>query len=162
MTSMPSRHWCLRADEVLLQQQTQLAALQARLTSREQEISHLKLLIDKLKRMQFGRKSEKLARQIEQLELRLEDLQADEGAAEAATPIKSPARARTERQALPAHLECEERIHAPEVDDSPQCGGNLKPLGEDVSEQLEYVRAHFRVIRHRRPKLACARCDVIV
>jgi nucleoside-diphosphate-sugar epimerase len=31
-----------------------------------------------LKRMQFGRKSEKLDRQIEQLELKLEDLQADE------------------------------------------------------------------------------------
>ena len=43
---------------------------------RESEIEHLKLLIAKLQRMQFGRKSEKLARQIEQLELRLEDLQA--------------------------------------------------------------------------------------
>jgi hypothetical protein len=42
---------------------------------RESEIEHLKLLIAKLQRMQFGRKSEKLARQIEQLELRLEDLQ---------------------------------------------------------------------------------------
>jgi transposase len=35
------------------------------------EIEHLKLLTAKLQRMQFGRKSEKLARQIEQLELRL-------------------------------------------------------------------------------------------
>jgi transposase len=35
-------------------------------------------------------------------------------------------------------------------------------LGEDVAEQLEYVRAHFRVIRHRRPKLACSCCDCIV
>jgi len=43
---------------------------------RESEIEHLKLLLAKLQRMQFGRKSEKLARQIEQLELRLEDLQA--------------------------------------------------------------------------------------
>src|SRR5208337_4932689 len=42
---------------------------------RDSEIEHLKLLIAKLQRMQFGRKSEKLARQIEQLELRLEDLQ---------------------------------------------------------------------------------------
>ena len=42
---------------------------------RESEIEHLKLLLAKLQRMQFGRKSEKLARQIEQLELRLEDLQ---------------------------------------------------------------------------------------
>jgi len=38
------------------------------------------LLIAKLRRMQFGRRSEKLDRQIEQLELRLEELEADEGA----------------------------------------------------------------------------------
>ena len=44
------------------------------LISREREIEHLKLLLAKLHRMQFGRKSEKLERQIEQLELRLEDL----------------------------------------------------------------------------------------
>lgn len=41
-------------------------------------------MIAKLRRMQFGRRSEKLDRQIEQIELRLEDLQADEGAADAA------------------------------------------------------------------------------
>jgi transposase len=152
----------LASQQVLHEREIQLAALQTRLTSREQEIAHLKLLIDKLKRMQFGRKSEKLARQIEQLELRLEDLQADEGATEAATPIKSAATVRSERQALPEHLEREERVYLPEAEDCPACGGKLKPLGEDVSEQLEYVRAHFRVIRHRRPKLACACCDTIV
>ena len=46
------------------------------LASRDNEIEHLKLLIAKLRRMQFGRKSEKLDRQIEQLELRLDELQA--------------------------------------------------------------------------------------
>src|SRR5690348_17964553 len=45
------------------------------LVSRETEIENLKLLILKLRRMQFGRKSEKLNHQIEQLELRLEDLE---------------------------------------------------------------------------------------
>ena len=39
------------------------------------EIEQLKLLIAKLRRLQFGRSSEKLSRQIEQLELRLEELQ---------------------------------------------------------------------------------------
>ena len=42
---------------------------------RDSEIEQLKLLIAKLRRMQFGRSSEKLDRQIEQLELRLEALQ---------------------------------------------------------------------------------------
>jgi transposase len=44
----------------------------------------------------------------------------------------------------------------------PDCGGKLKALGEDVSEMLEYVPAHFQVIRQVRPKLACSRCDKIV
>ena len=47
----------------------------AKLISRDTEIENLKLLILKLRRMQFGRKSEKLGHQIEQLELRLEDLE---------------------------------------------------------------------------------------
>jgi transposase len=38
----------------------------------------------------------------------------------------------------------------------------LRQLGEDVAEQLEYVPASFRVIRHVRPKLACDCCDAIV
>ncbi|MET3448781.1 transposase/uncharacterized coiled-coil protein SlyX [Ralstonia sp. 1138] len=149
---------------MVVERETKLAALQDRLSSREQEIEHLKLLIAKLQRMQFGRKSEKLQRQIEQLELRLEDLQADEGVATAATESKTAPEPRKpkQRKPLPEHLEREERVHEPGEDDCPQCGSALKLLGEDVSEQLEYVRAHFRVIRHRRPKLACSCCDVIV
>ena len=38
----------------------------------------------------------------------------------------------------------------------------MKHLGEDASEQLEFMPASFRVIRHVRPKLACACCDTIV
>ena len=50
-------------------------ATQQQLRQRDREIETLKLLLSQLRRMQFGRKSEKLERQIEQLELRLEDLQ---------------------------------------------------------------------------------------
>ncbi|WP_175813735.1 IS66 family transposase [Burkholderia contaminans] len=141
-----------------------VAELRQQLSSRTLEIEHLKLTIAKLRRMQFGRKSEKLDRQIEQLELRLEDLQADEGAADVAAAPAAP-RAQREsvgRKPLPDHLEREERVHLPASDGCPDCGGLLKPLGEDVAEQLEYVRAHFRVIRHHRPKLACVCCDRIV
>ncbi|WP_175712586.1 IS66 family transposase [Burkholderia ambifaria] len=149
---------------LLLERDAQVAELRQELSSRALEIEHLKLTIAKLRRMQFGRKSEKLDRQIEQLELRLEDLQADEGTADmtAAPEAKRSRREGVSRKPLPDHLEREELIHLPTVDDCPDCGGRLKPLGEDVAEQLEYVRAHFRVIRHRRPKLACACCDRIV
>jgi len=43
------------------------------------EINRLKLLISKLQRMLFGQKSEKLERQIDQLELELEDLYINQG-----------------------------------------------------------------------------------
>jgi len=143
--------------------QALVANLQEQLTSRASEIESLKLLIAKLRRMHFGRKSEKLNSQIEQLELRLEDLQADEGAMAAAEPktARQP-REKSSRKPLPAHLEREEIIHHPAEESCPNCARTLKPLGEDVSEQLEFVRAHFRVIRHRRPKLACSCCDRIV
>jgi transposase len=38
----------------------------------------------------------------------------------------------------------------------------MKRIGEDVAEVLEYVPASFKVIRHVRPKLACAACQKIV
>ncbi|ARL87133.1 IS66 family transposase [Burkholderia pseudomallei] len=127
------------------------------------EIEHLKLLIAKLRRMQFGRSSEKLDRQIEQLELRLEELEADEGAA----PIEIPKTPRTApeqapRKPLPEHLPREILTYWPESGETcAACGGPMKQLGEDVCEQLEYVPASFRVIRHVRPKLACTCCDQI-
>ena len=56
------------------------------IVSRDSEIEQLKLLIAKLRRMQFGRSSEKLDRQIEQLELRLEALQQNDAEKVAALP----------------------------------------------------------------------------
>lgn len=52
-----------------------LRATHEQLLSHQDEIEHLKLLIAKLRRMQFGRKSEKIQQQIEQLELKLEELE---------------------------------------------------------------------------------------
>ena len=112
--------------------------------------------------MQFGRSSEKLDQQIEQLQLQLEDLEAEEAVAEAQAPAEVAPRKKAERKPLPPHLPREERVHSAASDARPDCGGNLKYLGEDVSEQLEYVPASFRVIRHVRPKMACACCDTIV
>ena len=138
------------------------------LQSRDTEIEHLKLLIAKLRRMQFGRKSEKLDRQIEQLELRLDELQATQAENPAASP--TPARVarvanvavKPARKPLPEHLPREVRTYPPKQKACPDCGGALKSLGEDVSEILEYVPARFKVIRQVRPKLACACCERIV
>ena len=132
--------------------------------SRDSEIEQLKLLIARLRRMQFGRKSEKLERQIEQLELKLDELEAARGEKESSSETSTAAevRAKAVRQPLPAHLPREERKILPKQETCPECGGKLKPLGEDVSELLEWVPEHFQVIRQVRPKLACADCDKIV
>lgn len=52
--------------------------------------------------------------------------------------------------------------HMPEHDCCPCCGGQLRQFGEDVSEQLEPIPASWKVIRHVRPKFACAACDGVV
>jgi transposase len=149
-------------------QHEQLLTQREQLASRDAEIEQLKLLIAKLRRMQFGRKSEKLERQIEQLELRLDELEAAraERVQAAPTPAVAASAANKEpkpaRRPLPAHLPRETRKILPKQDACPDCGGALKPLGEDVSEMLEYVPEHFKVIRQVRPKLACACCDKIV
>jgi transposase len=134
------------------------------IVSRDSEIEQLKLLIAKLRRMQFGRSSEKLDRQIEQLELRLEALQQNDAERVAATPAKiaSVEAARSARRPLPAHLPREVRTHLPKQQACPDCGGELRKLGEDVSEVLERIPSRFQVIRHVRVKLACACCDRIV
>jgi len=136
------------------------------LQTRDTQIEHLKLLIIQLRRMRFGRKSEKLDQRIEQLELQLEDLEANRAecappAVEAIEPIVE-APAKPARKPLPEHLPREVRRYAPKQAACPDCGGELKHLGEDVSEILEYVPASFRVIRQVREKRSCAACDVIV
>ncbi len=159
----------LAQHEQLLSTESTLTATQEQLQSREREIEHLKLLLAKLHRMQFGRKSEKLERQIEQLELRLEELESKRSEQEPSAPepapvtaASTPTAAKSTRRALPGHLPRQTRKHEPKETECPQCQGELRKLGEDVSEMLEYVPASFVVIRHVRTKLSCTECDCIV
>src|SRR6204780_1653408 len=141
--------------------------------STAQEIEHLKLVIEKYRRMIFGRKSEKLTAQLEQLEFRLEELetaQAADEARQAATEAAAPSstqpaakrRSRPARKPLPEDLPREVVTHFPPHNNCPDCGGALRQFGEDVSEQLERIPASFKVIRHVRPKFACAGCESVV
>jgi transposase len=135
----------------------------AALASNTIEIEHLKLVIAKLRRLQFGRSSEKLTREIDQLELRLEELQMAQAQAQgvpteatATTPTEKPV-----RRPLPEHLPSEQVVHQPACA-CPDCRGALRRIGEDVSEVLEIVPQHLKVVRHVRPKLSCADCQRIV
>lgn len=137
---------------------------QAQLLSREVEIEKLKIELARLKRLRYGRSSEKLDERIAQLELVLEELEASEAQLAplktALTPAQ-PTRSRPVRRPLPEHLPRETVTHESPCA-CPECGGALRPLGEDVSEVLEYVPGRFRVIRHVRPKLSCGRCSTVV
>jgi transposase len=137
------------------------------------EIEKLKLQIAKLRRMQFGRSSERISRQIEQLELRLEELETGEAESAAKTEAEvdtaepvAPIRERNKpkRKPLPDHLPRQEVVHQPADDGAckcPDCGKGMAKLGEDITEVLDYVPGHFEVIRHVRPKYACTACDAI-
>ncbi|HUY11937.1 MAG TPA: IS66 family transposase [Candidatus Baltobacteraceae bacterium] len=151
---------------LLLTQSEQLIDKDAQLISYSVEIEILKLQILKLRRMQFGNRSEKRAQQIEQLELWVEELESAEAQhscelTEQTASTRTPS-APKQRRAFPAHLPRETQTIAPHESRCPDCDGELKHLGEDVTELLELEPVRFKVIRQVRTKLACAKCDTIV
>jgi transposase len=143
---------------------TQHSDFQEKLLSRDHEIEHLQLVIAKLRRMMFGSKSEKVAHEVEQLELKLEELESAR-AQQASLPFPAPndkPSSRPARRPLPEHLPRDIRVHESGTTVCPDCGGELDCFGEDVSEVLDYMPASFRVIRHVRPKFSCRRCERVV
>ena len=137
------------------------------ISSQLQQIEHFKLVIEKLRRMIFGAKSEKVIVLVEQFELQLEDAETDQASAEEkfaapAAEAKPSSSSRPSRKPLPAHLPREVITHLPDHDCCPDCGGALRNFGEDVAEILEYIPANFKVIRHMRPKFACKQCERVV
>ena len=151
-------------DELQTHRQT-LSEQTDELRSRSERIEHLKLMVDKLRHVIFGARSEKIAIKLEQMELELEDDETThaelQAAVERVSPTKEP-KARPERKPLPEHLSREVITHAPSSACCTDCGGQLRQFGEDISEQLEYVPDSFKVIRHVRPKFSCTGCDRIV
>jgi transposase len=153
--------------------QDELKAAELAVQYKALEIEKLKFQIAKLRRMQFGRSSERVDRQIAQLELRLEELEAgmaedatradaEVAAAEPTAPIRE--RSKPKRKPLPDHLPRQEVVHQPADDGActcPDCGKGMAKLGEDVTQVLDYVPGYFQVIRHVRPKYACTACDAI-
>src|SRR5665213_1005213 len=145
-----------------------LQAREAQLEAGQQELLHLRTWIDKLKleiarlrRMQFGRSSEKLGERIAQLELLVEDAETSAAIPTVTTVVPRAPASKPVRKPLPDHLPRETVIHSP-ADACPDCGTPMRRIGEDVSEMLEYVPARFKVIRHVRPKMGCACCQRIV
>jgi transposase len=144
------------------EQQSALVTARAELLEVQLIVEKLRFELARLKRQQYGRSSEQLDAKIAQLELTLEDLEASQAArpTPVVTPVLEPA-AKPVRRPLPAQLPREEIVHAAPCA-CPACGGELRAAGEDAAEMLEWVAAHYKVIRHVRPKFACARCERLV
>jgi len=130
--------------------------------SQQIELEKLRFEIACLKRARYGRSSEQLDSQLTQMQLTLEDLEATRATLpQQSAPTQEALQAKPARGPLPPALPREQIVHeAPCA--CPSCGGVLRPMGEDVSEMIEYVPERYRVIRHVRPKLSCAACQSIV
>jgi transposase len=129
------------------------------------EIDRLRQIVKGLQRSRFGRRSERL--DDEQLQLGLEDLDADIARAEAGLPPQMPATEQKPRHipdgrlSLPDHLPRAEVTVDIACEACPCCGGAVHQIGETVSEMLDYVPARLRVLRIRRPKYGCRTCGTI-
>src|SRR5260221_2403516 len=152
----------------LIVAQAEAAAARAQLSADQALIAHLKLQIEKLNRERFGKRSERTARLIDQLELQLEELEAsateDEVAAERAaakTTTVTFTRKRPSRKPFPEHLP-RERVIEPAPTTCLCCGSErLRKLGEDVTETLEVIPRQWKVIQHVREKFTCRDCEKI-
>jgi transposase len=150
------------------------AALEAEIYTKTLHIEKLKAQLAALRRARFGRSSEKLEREIEQLELLIGDLEEVEAetaermqppetlaSAGAGWPAQCGGRMNPVRRALPAHLPRERAEHEAACV-CPACGGtNLTMIGTDEREVLEYVPSQFKVVVHVRPKMSCRTCEKI-
>jgi transposase len=162
----------------------ELAAAKNGLLVNQLTIETLKAQIAKLRREKFGASSERIERVIEQFELALEEAEAagaeiiaptvsgaEEGAPETAAgtaPLPAgSASAATEppakkRRTLPPELPRRDVIHKT-ADVCKACGGSdLRPVGESVTEVLEYIPGRFEVVRHIRPSCSCKKCEAMM
>lgn len=144
-------------------------AAEAGLVVKTLETEKLKLELARLKRMQFGQSSERIEREIEQLELRLEEIETVAADMAPARPLpagsaqaESEAATRMPRRQLPEHLPRVTETHEPASCSCPRCGWErMRKVGENVTEVLEYVPSRFQVVRHVRPAYSCAKCEAM-
>lgn len=157
--------------QVMLSLLEQIRAKDALIAQREQEAAFKQALIDKLthenavlKRLKFAAQSECFnAEQRSLLEEALDaDMQAVEDEIAELELANPPSRPKTQpkRQPLPADLPRVEIVHEPDSTTC-QCGCQMKRIGEDVAEKLDYVPGVFSVQRHVRGKWACTQCATI-
>ena len=136
------------------------------------QVEQMKFEIARLRHEKYGQSAERSAL-LEQLELKLADLEetasesettAQIAAAQAARDrivVQAFERKRPARRPLPEHLP-RERVVYPGPTACPCCGDtNLRKIGEDVTEMLEVIPRQWKVIQHVREKFSCRACEKI-
>ena len=149
----------------------QLREMAARLMT---QLRHQGALLEKLthenalhKRMKFAAQSERF--NPEQKSLLEDEIEADLAAVaseidalqQGHTAASPQEKRQPKRLPLPGNLPRREIRHEPESSTC-RCGCQMKRIGEDVAEKLDYVPGVFSVERHIRGKWACAQCETIV
>ena len=163
--SLPEDPAALRALLLsVIAERDSLAVERDELAARNERLHHLLL---KLKRRQFGAKSERLPEDqllfaFEEIEATLAGNAAEAGKASPTLRQNQAKRRREGRGRLPAHLPRVEQVLAPEATACPCCQGPLVEIGADAAERLDVIPAQFRVLVTRRPKLACRACPGVV
>jgi transposase len=171
--TLEALHAVLAATQAKLDKAEELLAAERAGRSADQTlIAHLKLTIAKLQRDRFGPRSERTARLLDQMELQLEELEAnvseDDLAAEQAAHraaavgvanVKPYERRKPVRKPFPEHLP-RERVVVPGPTCCACCGGRrLAKLGEDVTETLDVIPRQWKVIQTVREKYTCRDCE---
>ncbi|EEF9634121.1 IS66 family transposase [Salmonella enterica] len=144
---------------------TALARAEDKVEEGEREIERLRAQLEKLRRMLFGTRSEKLRRQVEEAEalLKQQEHESDRYSGRETDPqVPRQLRQSRHRRPFPEHLPREINRLEPVETCCPECGGELDFLGEVSAEQLELVTSALKVIRTVRVKKACTKCDCIV
>ncbi len=138
----------------------------ARLRCRGDGGAHLKLLIAKLRREQYGQSSERGRKLLDQLELPLEEVAASAAEDEAATAqsegtaVGPFTRRKPVRAPFPVCLP-RGRVAIPGASACPCCGGKPSKLGETITGTLEVVPRQGKVIQTVCERFACRSCEKI-
>ena len=127
------------------------------------EVKSQAVLIEKLRHQLAGHRNHRFgssSESIEQLQLALEvsEIAVAKMTAKLRLPDEEP-KDKPKRRPIPDHIPRMEVVLTTGDDDCSHCGGALRRLGEDVTEELEYVPGRFIVNRIVRPRFACSGCE---
>ena len=144
------------------------AALATEVHAKTLLIEKLRMQLSILRRARFGRSSEKLDREIEQLELVLGDIEESEPSdrRELRLPtarLLPPAVEEAVRPQASARSSAARDGHARSALRLPDLRRTkFGRIGADERMVLEYVPSHFKRVLHVRPKMSCRACETVV